>query len=278
MKIPSFVYFRKDTVPTYDLRRPDEAKRYLKEEKHFKIDSKDLPPILRFYPPHWAPFNATQYSIFYSKFEPEKRKINAKSNINHLKNIDVGELKGVKDKDEANNIQVYLGHFNDLVEQAGEKIAKISDNIQEPINNKRKQMKNLKSSHKLNLSISFGSGATTLGLGIYSGITNLKLQTGIDYSPIGVAALGLFSIGVAVKASDGFSWAVDKVISYQIDRLENKRRVEENKIFEGLLKDTASTFEECLPHYAKGYKEKKTEGKGIEIIMIPPETESRIQN
>jgi len=269
MKIPSFVYFRKDAAPPYDLRRPDDAKRYLKEEKHFKINSKDLPPILNIYPPHWAPYNAMQYSIFYSKFEPERRKINAKSNINDLKNIDVGKLRGVKDKEEAKNIQVYLGHFNNLVEQAGKSVKEVSDGLQEPINRKKRIIKKLISSDILNFTISFGSDAGTLGLGIYSGVSS---------SALGVTTLGLSSISVALKAPSVFSWVSERVISYQIDRLEDKRRVEENKIFGGLLKDTASTFKECLPHYVKGHKEKKTEVKKMGAIMIPLETEAPIQN
>lgn len=273
MKIPGFVYFRKDAVPTYNLRRPADAKTYLREEMHFETKSKGLPSMLNIYPPHWAPYNAIQYSFLESKFKSKKAKAIAKSNVSDLKNIDVSDMSGVKDKEEAKRIGVYLGHFNDLVEEAGKGVKEVSDEIQEPINRKRRLIKKLSSSDNLNLAISLSSGGGTLGLGIISGVTDLKLQTGVDYSSLGVATLGLSSIGVALKAPTAFSWVAEKVISYQIDRLENKRRVEENKIFEGLLEDVSGTFKECLPQYVK----KPKEVKGIEILVIPPEIEPQIQ-
>ena len=268
--------FSKDTAPTYDLRRPTEAKKYLKEAKDFELRKADIPPVIRLYPPHWSPFIAGQYSIINSKLEPENRKNNIRRNIADLKRSIDEKPRGVKSSEEAKNIGIYLTHLQNLTEDVGRDIAKISDEINGSIENKRKQLKKLKSSGKLNLSVSFGSGATTLGLGILSGLAELELQTGVN---VGVAILGLSSIGVTLKSFDGIAYVADKAVSYQTNKLKNKLEMRENKIYEGLLSDVAGTFDECLPYYVKRHKEKKHKSESepkLEIIVIPP-SEIKVQ-
>ncbi len=207
------------------------AREFLKKEAKFEVEREKLSFELLGFTPEWSPFYAKHYEVLNSKIE--KRKYRSRLHIKRLEEV-IERQKDPLSKS-------YLEEFNNVVFDAGRDMAENNFLIERE---KKKKLSNLKGSRKVVDILFKAASAFTTGEITYFHFGHLP------------------SLGTAIISIYVFDEIQKKWNSYQINKLEEKRKsFVEKRIKEAIL-DTAEIFKEHFPYAVKGL-----ESSALEILV-----------